>query len=117
MFDGHRFDRAVARAGELVLHLHGLEHDQALAGRDRPARLDVHPDDEAGHGRRDHLVAANSGGPTAELGQPSGPLVLDPNLQRHALEGKGDPIRGLRQEELVDALASPKAAQARGIGR
>src|SRR5690606_33656449 len=40
---------------ELVLHLHGLHDDDALAGLDGLARLDLHADDEAGHGGADRF--------------------------------------------------------------
>ena len=44
-------DRAVALGADLVLHLHRLEHDDALAAADAIARLGEHRDDRAVHRR------------------------------------------------------------------
>src|SRR6266478_4179313 len=49
--------RARPRRGDLVLHLHGFNDEEALAALDPGARLDQHGDHLAGHGRP-HLVRA-----------------------------------------------------------
>ena len=45
-------DDPVAVGAQHVLHLHGFDHRQFLAGLDRLARLDGHRDQESGHGRQ-----------------------------------------------------------------
>ena len=59
-------DRAGLLGGDLVLHLHRLEHDDAGADLDLLADLDEHLDDRALHRHRD--VAA-AGGATATAGR------------------------------------------------
>src|SRR3972149_6354065 len=76
-FDAHRADFAVARGFQLVLHLHRFEDDQRLAFLHVLPRSDVDGDDQAGHGRFDHDLAAGHTQPTRRFGQPPRALVLD----------------------------------------
>ena len=49
--DQHFGDRAVERGGDVVLHLHRLEHHQHLAGLDLVAHCGSQVDHHTGHGR------------------------------------------------------------------
>src|SRR6478609_8336561 len=54
---GDLFDAPRARHRELVLHLHGFDDDEPLAGGDGVAGLDEHAHDATGHRRLHPLLA------------------------------------------------------------
>ena len=54
--DGHLFDASGFGRGQFVLHLHGLDHDQALAQGNFVAWLHEDPHDAARHGGVDALL-------------------------------------------------------------
>src|SRR5258708_7383221 len=56
--DGDRFDLRVERRLELMLDLHGLEHDQGLAARDAVAGRHLDGNDATVHQRAQLAVAA-----------------------------------------------------------
>src|SRR5699024_2040558 len=53
---------AVLGGDDLVLHLHGLQDHQGVAGLDGSAGLDLDVQDVAGHGRLDRHGAGGAGG-------------------------------------------------------
>ena len=72
--------------GDRVLHLHGLEHGNEVAGLDLLALLDGHLDDGSLHGRR-HGIAGSSGTGSATAGAGLG-LAADGAAVVRATEGE-----------------------------
>ncbi|TMA99221.1 MAG: hypothetical protein E6J57_09815 [Deltaproteobacteria bacterium] len=75
----HLRHRPRPRRGDLVLHLHGLDDEEALAALDPGARLGQHGDHLAGHGRP-HLARAVDR---------RGPLVAQPGALVEEAEAMG----------------------------
>src|SRR2546425_773413 len=80
----HLGPRAGGRRADLVLHLHGLDEEGALAALARGARLDQHGDDLAGHRRPDLARAVDRRRP---LMAPPGALVEEAEAMGPASDG------------------------------
>ena len=82
-------DDAVARRADGQLHLHGLEHDERVAGLARGRRVAPHPHDGRGHRRRECVLIA--GGRRDAAGRP-----VDLELEDVAVDADPDDVAELR---------------------
>ena len=103
----HLADGAVERRVHMVLHLHGLEHDQGLAGCDDVAHRDPDVEHDAGHGGRQPSGRLLDPGKHktrdhAELDRPPG------RLDQQEGAGRGDSAHGAAAVHLdVDMGGGP----------